>query len=153
MELVIPAKCPVRFAAIGPGGTVLFKGRFLLSGLYRYAYAAADAGSRVADGFKLCFVPDRAMAMGLPHWEEQRTAATLEFENPDVFVQAVIRPPVLRSLYDDRIPSVSGRASVWVDGYSALSDGDRSVYCVRFMAVAAPDSPVAKPQLIEELGD
>jgi hypothetical protein len=143
----------VRFAAIGAGGAILFKGRFLLSGIYRYAYGAEDAESRKADGFRLCFVPDRAMATLLPHWEEQRTASALEVENADVFVQAVIRTSVLRSLYDGRIPSVSGHVSVWIDGYVVSPNHDVPVYSVRFVSVPSPEMPARKPELVEELGD
>jgi hypothetical protein len=143
----------VRFDAIGTRGAALFQGRFLLSGTYFYGYATADSASLTADGFRLHFVPDPGVGVLLPHWEDQRRVAALEFENPEVFIQTVIRPAVLRSLYDGRIPSVSGRVSMLVESYSALMERERAAYSVRFLALTTLESPATKRELVEELGD
>ncbi len=45
--------------------------------------------------------------------------------------------------------SITGRAAIWVDRYTAAFDCDRPTYTVRFLKVAAPPTVVASNNVVQ----
>ena len=132
MDLLIPPASPVRFVGIGPQDSVLFEGRFRLTGRYHCGRARRTA---VGAELELHFFPDEALRTVLPYWHEHRPVLDLRMDNADEFLRAVVREPVLCGLREGQVPAVSGRAVIWGDGYHVSLQDRRPLYTLHFLSL------------------
>jgi hypothetical protein len=135
--VVVPAGAPVRFASFGRDEVAKFKGRFELTGAYRYGYAHDPAGRRARrESLVLSFVPDLPLAEQLPYWQGFSPPATLSFSNARTFISRVIPPDALAKLKQKKALSLGGRATIQVDDYRAGLECGDAHYSVRFVSIA-----------------
>lgn len=132
MDLLIPSRSPVRFAAIGPQDSVLFSGHFALSGRYHCGCGRRSGATRLLD---VHFFPDQEFRARLPYWHDHRLLVELHFDNAEDFLRAAVRESVLLSLREGVVPAVSGRATIRVEGFRASLEGRQPTYAVRFLSM------------------
>ncbi len=133
MDLLIPPKSPVRFAAIGPQDSVVFKGRFRLCGRYHCGWRRRNGAARELE---VHFFPDQEFRTCLPYWHDHRQLVELGFDNVDDFLRAALREAILNGLRSGVVPAVSGRVGIEVEGFRAALAGKSPVYTVRFVSVS-----------------
>lgn len=149
MDLLIPSGSPVRFAAIGTQDSVLFQGRFRLSGRYHCGWLRRTAGARALE---VHFFPDQEFRTRLPYWHDHRHLVELQFDNHDEFLSEILRDGILEGLRSGTVPAVSGRVSIEAEGFRAALAGNRPVYSVRFLAVEG-GAPAIRPRVAAERVD
>ena len=136
MDLIIPARSPLRLTAIGDGGDAVFDGCFLLSGSYRYGHINERA-SGIESPPEFRFMPEPDIGSRLPRWEVHRRVFEVQFDNVDAFLRAVVLESALGSLRDGRISAITERTTVWVDRYRVAKGQAKPVYSIRFIAPGA----------------
>jgi len=153
VDYAIPAGSPVKFASIGQYNVANFSGRFNLNGTYHYGYVTdnPEADAKYGTLF-LFFVPDHDILVQLPYWDKQGKIDDLEFANSKEFVAAVIPKDKLKQLQEKNLFSISGRASVLVEGYQISIECDHATSLVKFIKVNAAPSVLASHNLISPLG-
>jgi hypothetical protein len=123
---------------------LLFKGRFRIEGEYRYGRLSNDKKDEAAyDVIELTFVPDAKYLAKLPYWSDSGAVTELTFENNKDFIGKVIGPELVSDVQERKRLSITGRAAIWVDRYTAAFDCDRATYSVRFLKVDKPPTVVA----------
>ena len=145
----MPGGSPVKFEKRLDAALLRFKGRFRLEGEYRYGHLSNDPKDTGAyDVIELTFVPDAKYLAKLPYWSDRGPATELMFENAKDFIAKVIAPDLVRDVQNRKRMSVTGRAAIWVDRYTAAFDCDRPSYTVRFLKVDQPPTVVASNNLV-----
>lgn len=140
----MPKGSPVRFEKRMDLALLRFKGRFPLEGEYRYGRLSNDKKDEAAyDVIELTFVPDVKYLAKLPYWNDRGPVTELTFENEKDFLGKVIGASLVSDVHDRKRLSVTGRAAIWVDRYTAAFDCDRATYSVRFLKVEKPPTVVA----------
>ena len=146
----IPKSSPVKFEKRLDAALIRFKGRFRIEGQYRYGRLSNDPKEDAAyDVIELTFVPDAAYLAMLPYWADRGPVTELTFENEKDFIGKVIGPQLASDVHERKRLSVTGRAVIWVDRYTAAFDCDRPTYSVRFLKVDKPPTVVASNNLVE----
>jgi hypothetical protein len=145
----VPKASPVKFEKRLDRALLRFKGRFKLEGEYRYGRLSNDPKDDAAyDVIELTFIPDAKYLAVLPYWSGRGPVTGLSFENEKAFIAKVISPPLVADVRNRKSLSITGRAAIWVDRYTAAFDCDRPTYTVRFLRVAAPPSVVASNNVV-----
>lgn len=140
----LPKGSPVRFEKRMDAALIRFRGRFRLEGEYRYGRLSNDKKDEAAyDVIELTFVPDAKYLAKLPYWDGRGPVTELSFENQKDFIGKVIGPTLVSDVHERKRLSVTGRATIWVDRYTAAFDCDRATYSVRFLKVETPPTVVA----------
>jgi hypothetical protein len=150
MTYAVPTGSPVKFEKMEDYALARFAGRFRIEGAYRYGRLSNDPKDDAAyDVIELVFVPDGNYRAVLPYWHERGPVETLFIENEKDFVAAVIGPSLMSDIKSRKRLSVSGRAAIWVDRYTAAFDCDVPTYTVRFLKVDRPPTVVASNDLVQ----
>ena len=146
----VPKASPVKFEKRLDRALLRFKGRFRLEGEYRYGRLSNDPKDDAAyDVIELTFIPDARYLAVLPYWSDRGPVTELSFENEKDFIAKLIGAPRVADVRNRKSLSVTGRASIWVDRYTAAFDCDRPTYSVRFLRAAAPPSVVASNNVVQ----
>lgn len=144
MDFAVPEGSGLAFVKLsGPFGTAIFKGRITLSGTYTYGRMAGYPGD---DAIGLTFIPDAQDAARLPYWHQDGVMKELRFQNPKVFIQAVIPAGLARAVERGGRNSVRGLVSINAQGFEATVICGGAIYLTRFQSVAV------KPTLLAHNG-
>ncbi len=133
---VVPSGSPVKFRSNDEWTTVVFDGQFAARGAYAILYLGDPAQNCeiCSAPWSAVFTPDRKLASRLPHWSRE-PIREIEFENADAFIHAVLTEDMITQLKSGAVSSVSGRATIRVDGFRGQIDCDHAGYTVRFVGV------------------
>ena len=148
----VPKASPVKFDKKQKDDhtAATFSGQFRVEGEYRYGRLSNDPKDEAAyDMIELVFVPDPAFRADLPYWYERGPVEELSIENAEDFAAAVIGPSLVQEVKRRRRMSVSGRAAIVVDRYTASVVCDTPTYTVHFLKVDKPPTVVARNYLIQ----
>ena len=153
LDFAIPKATPVQFASLEQYGVATFAGRFLMSGTFYYGYESDDPNADATYGLlELYFIPDKRLAAKLPYWSQRGHVHEIRFLNERAFVNAVISQKSIKNLAEKKIRSLSGRASVLVEGYQASVECDYPTYSVTFVSAENLATIAATRELLEQMG-
>jgi len=131
----VPSDSLVRFERYAKNdNTAHFSGRFTVSGSYVYGWVEEG----IYSWFKLYFVPDKQIAARLPHVADSEPVRELLFTNQEDFIAAVVSPVDAAKLKRRQIESITGRATLNVDGYWINVECGVEYYGVKFLSVSGP---------------
>lgn len=133
---VVPPDSPVRFRSNDEWTTAVFDGQFAAGGTYtiRYLGDPEPNCAMCSAPWSAVFEPDRKLASRLPHWSKG-PVREIEFENAEAFIHAVLTQAIIGQLKSGTAESVSGHATVRVDGFTGRIDCDQAAYTVRFVGL------------------
>lgn len=133
--LVIPARTPVKFRA-WKDGYAHFDGRFVLTGDFTLSLME---GCDLIDEACLAvdIEPDPAIAARLPRWKNDGDMwITIIGERQ--MIRSIANPTQRAALLANKIPRLTGRTSIIVNGFSAGVECDSTYYLARFVAFTKP---------------
>lgn len=148
--VVIPAASPVTFHHFDQYDSALFRGQFLLEGVFVLDCDYCEPGYK-DNQIRLSIVPDPAIAARLPHWKKHDNDIAIIITNAGSFMRAVSTPTQRKLLLSGKLDEVRGRAAIIVDHYEASFNCDSADYSARFVAIAKPPR-IAKADLEGDFG-
>ncbi|TXH91275.1 MAG: hypothetical protein E6Q78_00410 [Rhodoferax sp.] len=126
----------------GPAGAPTgqsYSGQLLISGTFRAAWGLIGG---IPSHIRLKFYPDQASKAFLPYEEDSFEDVTtkhpvkeLSFLNEEQALANLVPKNLYRHLKDKRLKTVSGTATVSIEGYATNVDCDRRWYATTFVAV------------------
>lgn len=142
--LVVPQHCPVRLDDQTDPSVATFTGRFLMTGIWRFAWLDDES-------YDLVFEPDAQSLAALPHWKQTGTGAVV-FDNAHEFLATILTHQARNRLRFRRQLTVYGRATIMADHLATACQNGWLHFQVRFLGAVTAAATEPQPAAQENSG-
>lgn len=150
--VAVPKGGPLKLGKMDMDG-VHVTGRVKLTGEYVYGRESSyvsDTGWRPEPD--LHFVPDAASRALLPYSHEDGPAYGIRFSNREAFLKKALAHDTVAKIAANKLNSVHGRLTIWVDRYVVSVSCGTAVYTARFLRIESPRQVVASKRPAQPIG-
>lgn len=150
--VAVPKSGPLKLKRMDMDG-VHFAGRVKLTGEYVYGRESSyvsDTGWRPEPD--LHFVPDAASRALLPYSREDGPAYGLRFSNGEAFLKKVVARGTVAKIAANKLNSLRGRVTIWVDRYVVSISCGTALYTARFLRLETPRQVIASREHAQPTG-